>query len=133
MTHRARPGRTLAIFLLATALFLLPAVTTGLPFLSTDTASYLRVGAGVANLLARFSGFSEEGAPLAAGRPVSPEEVRFGATYLAVRSPVYGFAAWLPTRIGAFWPLAVAQAALTAALVLAAMGLLSSPRRGPRG
>lgn len=88
----------LLLFCLLCTLLLLPAVLNGLPFLSADTASYLRVGAGIAGLFERALTSSEADVLLTAGRPVSPEEVRIGASYLAVRSPWYSFVAGFDPR-----------------------------------
>lgn len=115
----------LLLFCLLCTFLLLPAVLNGLPFLSADTASYLRVGAGIAGLFERALTSSEADVLLTAGRPVSPEEVRIGASYLAVRSPWYSFVAWVLTRAGGLWALALAQAAIAAALVLVAMRVVA--------
>lgn len=100
---------------------MLPALVNGLPFPSADTASYLRVGAGAASVLERLLFPAAAGKPLSAGRPLTPEDARLGATYLAVRSPWYSFAAWLLSRMGGLWSIAVVQAAIAAGLVAVAM------------
>lgn len=123
--QRTKGAEPLAIFLLLGALLILPALANGLPFPSADTASYLRVGAGAASVLERLVFPAAEGEPLSAGRPLTPEDERLGATYLAVRSPWYSFVAWLLSRAGGLWSIAVVQAAIAAGLVLVAMRLLA--------
>lgn len=107
--------------LVVTLLLLVPALANGVPFVSADTASYLRVGAGIGGVLERLATpGAERGAPTA-GRPVSAEELRLGATYLGARSAWYAFPAWLASRAAGIWGVALAQALVAAALVLTAI------------
>lgn len=107
--------------LLLTVLLLVPALGNGVPFVSADTASYLRVGAGIGGVLERLATPGTERATPTAGRPVSAEELRLGATYLGARSAWYAFPAWLASRAAGIWGVAVVQAMIAAALVLTAI------------
>ncbi|MCS6779308.1 MAG: hypothetical protein NZ555_06365 [Geminicoccaceae bacterium] len=111
--------------LFVTLLLLVPAIGNGVPFVSADTASYLRVGAGFAGALERLVTPGAERAAPTAGRAVSAEELRLGATYLGARSAWYALPAWLTSRAMGIWGIALVQAVIAAALVLTAIRVVA--------
>jgi hypothetical protein len=135
---QSRVVQFLMMILAGTAILATPAVIDRQPYIYWDAGQYISVGQSILKLIDKDLGpeDSAQAAPSSTGartalpgKPSGAFTEHASLSYIGCRSPLYGLLAALSALTGSFWPLALLQDTIGAALILLVLTPLGGPLR----